>query len=231
MSTIHELPEDERPREKLLARGAAALSDAELLAIFFRVGVPGMSAIQLAQHILDQAGGTLRQLARRDAASLTRIKGIGTAKAAQLSAAFELGRRLAAQHGSTIPIDTPQALYDLLAPQMAHLPHESLRVVLVNTRYRLIRNIEVARGSVNETIAHPREIMHHAIVHQAYAFFLAHNHPSGDPSPSSADRSLTARIAEAAALLQISFLDHLIIGQPSSSHDCAFFSFREHGLL
>ena len=229
LSRIHDLPEEERPREKMAALGPKALTDAELLAIFLATGTIGRSAIDVGRDLLkefDSLGG----LSRRTLGELTQVKGVGFAKAANLAATFELGRRLALEKFAEQKVDSPEAVYELLGPEMRLLRKESLRVLLLNTRYHLIRIEEVSLGSLNECIAHPREIMHSCIAHSAYAFILAHNHPSGDSSASKADRELTRRVAEAANLLQIKFLDHVILGSPGADEE-SYFSFREMGLL
>lgn len=226
---LNELPSDQRPREKMARDGASALSDAELLAIFLRVGVKGESAIEVGQRLLRTHGG-LAPLGRLEIAQLAAEHGLGLAKAAQLAAAFELGSRAARENAASRPLDSPQAIHDCFCPQLRHLPHESLRLALLDTRLRAMRFATLSTGSVNETIAHPRDILQPAILHKSYGFVLVHNHPSGDPSPSRADRELTSRVAEAAALLQVNFLDHVIIGRPGNAHD-PYFSFKEAGLL
>jgi len=147
---------------------------------------------------------------------------------AELAAAFELGARVAREQLAAAVLDSPEVIYQHLAPQLQHLPHESLRVLLLDTRLRLAGTAEVSLGTVNETIAHPREILRPVIVRAAYGFVLVHNHPSGDPSPSSADRDLTRRVRDAAALMQVRFVDHLIIGRPAPGRS-PWFSFREAG--
>lgn len=226
---INELPDELRPREKMAREGAGALSDAELLAIFLRVGVKGESAIEVGGRLLATHGG-LAALGRLDIAQLAAEHGLGIAKATQFAAAFELGARVARERSSATPLDTPDAVYAAFAPQMRHLRTESLRVVLLDSRLRATRFVTISDGSLNETVAHPRDILHPAVLHRAYAFHLVHNHPSGDPSPSRADRELTGRIAKAAELLQVNLLDHIIIGSPSHHHD-PYFSFQEAGLL
>lgn len=230
MSTrIHDLPDPLRPRERMAREGAGALSNAELLAIFLRVGVKGESAIEVGRRLLT-THGSLEALGRLDLTELTSEHGLGLAKAAQISAAFELGNRVARERAHRIPLDSPQKTYDIFGPQLRHLPCESLRVALLDTRLRATRFVTISNGSLNETVAHPRDILHPSVLHRAHGFLLVHNHPSGDPSPSRADRELTRRVAESAALLQINFLDHLIVGRPSSQHE-AYFSFQEAGLL
>jgi DNA repair protein RadC len=226
---IRELPQDDRPREKLIARGAAALTDAELIAILLRTGLPGANAVEVAGQLLERYK-SLNGLSRCTVAEISKIPGIGPAKALQLVAAFGLGQRLARETLSREKIDKPELVYQLLAPEMRVLHKESLRVLLLDTRYRLLRIEEVSLGSVNESIAHPRDVFRPAVIASAYAVVVAHNHPSGDPSPSQADHSLTRRLAEAAELLQIKLLDHIIIGAPGEGRS-GYFSFKEAGVL
>lgn len=226
---IHELPEEDRPREKLANRGAAALSDSELIAILLRTGLPGANAVDVARQLLAEFQ-SLSGLARCTVAELSRIKGVGPAKAVQLAAAFGLASRLARESLHRQPVESPAIVYDLLGSEMRALHRESLRVVLLDTKLHLLRVEEVALGSVNESIAHPREIFRPALIYSAYAIIVVHNHPSGDPTPSDADRRLTVRLAEAARLLQIRLYDHIIIGNADNGRQ-PWFSFREGGLL
>ena len=226
---LKELPGPQRPRERMAALGASALSDAELLAVFLRTGVKGETAVEVGQRLLATHGG-LAVLGQLDLAQIAAEHGLGLAKAAQLRAAFELGARVARERAELVALDSPAAAYEAFAPQLSHLSHESLRVALLDTRLRATRFVTISDGSLNETVAHPRDILHPAVVHRAYALLLVHNHPSGDPSPSRADRELTRRLADAASLLQIEFTDHLIVGRPSDHHE-PYFSFRESGLL
>lgn len=226
---IREMPQDDRPREKLLARGADALTDSELIAIQLRTGLVGANAVQVAGQLLERFG-SLSGLSRCTLDELSDIPGIGPAKAMQLVATFKLGQRLARETYAQSKIDTPELVYELLSAEMRGLHKESLRVVLLDTRYRLVRIEQVSLGSLNESIAHPRDVFRPAIISAAYAVIVAHNHPSGDPSPSQADHSLTRRLAEAAELLQIKLLDHIIIGAPAEGR-LPYFSFREAGVL
>lgn len=228
--TIHELPPEDRPREKLAARGAEALSDSELIAILLRTGVPGSNAIEVARQLLARFG-SLGGLARCSAKELAAIKGVGPAKAVQLAAAFGLGARLARETVVRTKLDRPEQVYELLAPEMRALRQESLRVVLLDTKYQFMRIEEISLGTISENLAHPREIFRPALIYSAYAVIVAHNHPSGDPRPSEADRRLTRRLKEAADLLQISLSDHLIIGAPGLHGEPGYTSFRELGLL
>ncbi len=227
---IREMPASERPREKAGRLGMAALNDAELLAIFIRTGVPGRDALQVAASLLENCGGLLG-LGRTDAREIRRKNpGIGEAKSLELAAAFEIGRRLA-RGGVVAPVmDAPDKIYQAFAQEMMTLRTEELRVLLLDTKLRLIRAETIALGSLNECVAHPREIFRPAIVHSSYAIVVLHNHPSGDPTPSGADRRLTASLREAASLLQIQLMDHIIFGTPADGR-APYFSFREAGLL
>ena len=226
---IRDLPEDERPREKLLARGPDALTNAELVAILLRTGRRGMNVVEVARELLDRYR-SFAELSRCSVRELSEIKGIGPAKALELVAAFNLGKRFAQEPLTQQKLDSPALIYKLLADEMRMLRTESLRVVLLDTRYRLMRVESVSMGSMNESIAHPREIFRPAITYSAYAVIVVHNHPSGDASPSQTDHSLTRRLAEAAELLQIKLLDHIIIGAPSEG-GAGYFSFKEAGVL
>jgi len=227
---ILEMPEEERPRERLARGGAAALSDAELLAMFIRTGTQGRNAVDVARELLARHGG-LAGLARCGFAELLgSSKGIGPAKTCELLAVFEIGRRLARGGDIRPKVDEPEAVYRILGPEMQNLRRESVRVLLLNTKYELIAIEEVSSGSINESVAHPREIFRPALVHSAFAVAVAHNHPSGDPTPSEADRSLTRRLASAADTLGIRLLDHVIIGSPAPGRQ-PYVSFRELGLL
>lgn len=226
---IREMPKEERPREKLAAHGAAALTDPELIAILLRTGVPGANAIEVARKLLKDYG-SLRGLSQCTVDELARIRGVGFAKAVQLVAAFGLGQRLARETLSKQKIDSPELVNELVGPEMRRLRKESLRVILLDTRYHLIRVEEVSLGSVNESIAHPRDVFRPALVASAYAVIAVHNHPSGDASPSQTDHSLTRRLAEAAQLLQIKLLVHIIIGAPANENP-GYFSFKEAGVL
>ena len=228
-SRIREMPEDERPREKLAAHGASALSDSELIAILLRTGRVGANVIDVARDLLKQHG-SLRELSRCSVAELAKQPGLGIAKAVQLAAAFDLGNRLAREPLAKQKIDSPELVDQLIGGEMRMLRKEEMRAVLLDTRYRLIRVENVSRGTVNESIAHPRDIFRPAVIASAYAVIVAHNHPSGDPSPSQADHSLTRRLAEAAELMQIKLLDHIIIGAQSNTNP-GYFSFKEAGVL
>jgi len=227
---IADLPRDDRPRERLLRLGPASLSDAELLALFINTGIPGENAIQVAQRLL-KTHGSLAQLARLTPQLLRNEKALGPAKAALLTAAFEIGRRAERETLIEQPLSTPELIYQFAGPEMRHLPHETVRVLLVNTRLSFVRQEQISHGTVNESMAHPRDVLRPAIAHAAWGFILVHNHPSGDPSPSDADFRMTRRIREASEVLGIKFLDHVIIGAPSETRSSPYFSFREAGIL
>ena len=226
---IQDMPESERPREKMLRFGISSLSDAEILAIFFGSGIVGMSAVGLGKLFMDRYG-SLHALSRLTVEELRAQKGIGEAKAIHLAAAFALGKRLARQEYDGKPMTTADAILNHIGPELRAEPQEVLKILLLNTRLSLIGVEEVTRGSLNETIAHPRDILHHVIRRRAHGFAVAHNHPAGDPSPSAADRTFTRRLREASEIMQITFVDHLIVGLPSSAH-AGYFSFRENGML
>lgn len=226
---IHDLPCEQRPREKLNQLGAAALTNAELMALFLSTGTKGKSAIQIG-HMMIQKHGSLSALGTMPVAELAKEYGLGIAKASKLVAAFELGTRVAREQISSQPLNSPERIHDCFAPQLQHLPHEQVMVVTVDTRLRHTSTTMVSMGTVNESTAHPREILRPAITRAAHGFILIHNHPSGDPSPSRADQSVTKRINEAAQLMQIRFLDHLIIGKCQPGR-LPYYSFREAGLI
>jgi DNA repair protein RadC len=229
MSRIQEMEASERPRERLWAKGASALKVAELLAILLRTGMKGKSALALAEELLlehkDLAG-----LSRVEAAALARHKGIGRTKAIQLKAAFEMGVRLAGSLAAETPLETPRQVEQLLGPEMRPLAYESLRVLCLNTKMRLTAAAEISRGTINETVAHPRDVLQIALLHRSHAFLLVHNHPSGDPAPSSADLDFTRRIRDAADLMEIQLVDHVILGAPTAAR-AGYYSFKEAGYL
>jgi DNA repair protein RadC len=226
---IREMPQEERPREKLAAHGASALSDPELIAILLRTGITGKNAVEVGRDLLKKYG-SLRGLSRCSVDELKKVPGVGFTKAVQLVAAFALGNRLAREVLANQKIDSPELVNELVGGEMRMLRKEAMRVVLLDTRYHLIRTEDVSTGTVNESIAHPRDVFRPAVIASAYAVIVVHNHPSGDPSPSQADHSLTRRLAEAAELMQIKLLDHIIIGAQSNSGP-GYFSFKEAGVL
>ncbi len=208
---LKDLPPDARPREKLLARGPAALSDAELLALLLRTGLAGKGVLQLAQELLDSFGG-MAGLLHAGADDLKRIKGLGPAKRAELVAVLELARRaLAEQLRERAALDTPQAVKDYLQLQLAHKKHESFAVLFLDNQHKLLALEELFRGTLAQTSVYPREVVLRALHHHAAAVVLAHNHPSGTVQPSRADEALTQALKAALALVDVRVLDHVIV--------------------
>jgi DNA repair protein RadC len=228
---IREMPEGDRPRERLKERGAAALGDAELIAILLRTGVKGQSAVQLAQQLLKEFK-TLDELARAPLEALAGMKGVGETKAIQLKAAFELARRLSASsRDKQQMINSPEDAAAVLREELRLLDRESFRALLLNTKNGLIKISDVSKGSLNASIVEPREVFKGAITASAASMILAHNHPSGDPTPSSEDISITKRLVKAGELLNIAVLDHIILGQRTQGRDQDFVSLKELGLM
>lgn len=223
--TIKNWPAGERPREKLLERGAAALSDAELLAIFLRVGVTGKSAVDLARDLLGRFG-SLNPLfaARRE--DFNAIPGMGDAKYAQLQAVLEMARRaLAEELRQSVALDSPRAVKEYLALSLGGLKHECFMVMFVSAQNRLIAAEEMFRGTLTQTSVYPREVVKRALEHNAASVLLAHNHPSGVAEPSAADRFLTDNLKSALQLVDVRVLDHFVV---AGRH---VLSFAERGLL
>ncbi len=218
-------PETERPRERLLAKGPDALSDAHLLAILLRTGRPNSSAVEVAIELLDRLGG-VGGLARCGVDELRTTQGIGPAKAAQLKAAVELGRRSMAVPLTTgVRISSSADLFKHFHPRLRDLKHEVFKVVLLDAKNAVLKETTVSEGSLTLSIVHPREVFAPAVREAAAGILLLHNHPSGDPTPSSEDRHLTDRLVAVGQLLGIRVLDHLIIG------DGRYVSFSDQGWL
>lgn len=223
--TMRDYANDDRPREKLLGHGAAVLSDAELVAIVLRSGVKGENVLDMARRLLESQGG-LAGLIRADVKTLQRVKGLGPAKAAELAAAFELGRRAGTLDPGARPMmDTPEAVHALLSPRVAGKNKEEVYVLALDSRLRLLGSAMVLTGSVSSVSLRPADIFREAIVHEAPKLMLAHNHPSGDPAPSAQDLAFTRKLKEGGELIGVAVIDHVILGQGR------FFSFRREGLL
>lgn len=220
---------EERPRERMQRHGVGVLSDAELIALFLRTGMKGKSAIALGQELL-QHYGSLSQIGHLSVPELAKRVGFGTAKASQLIAAFELGARVARQRVNKVVLNQPEKIYEHFAPILGHSPVEILAVAVLTTKLHLLEYRELTRGTVNQTLAQPRDILRPVVACEGYAFILMHNHPSGDPTPSQADLELTKRLRECCELLQVRMMDHIIIGRPAYG-SCGYYSFREHGVL
>ena len=222
---IRDWPEGERPREKLLQRGATALSDAELLAIFLRTGVAGRSAVDLARDLLLRFG-SLRALIKAPQADFCAAHGLGNAKYAQLQAMMEISRRhLAEGLGERQALHDPQAARDFLVARLRDLDHEAFVGLFLDSQHRVLACDVLARGTLDGASVYPREVVKQALRHQAAAVIFAHNHPSGVAEPSAADRALTRRLKEALTLLDIRVLDHFVIGEGPPA------SFAERGWL
>lgn len=226
---IHDLPDGDRPREKMARLGSGALSDEEILAIFLRTGVKGESAVAVGRRLLNKFGG-LPGLARADIPLLSQERGLGLAKACQLAAAFELGKRLARRSLDRIELAHPEQIAEFMGPQMQSLRTESLRVIVLDNRLRCLTIEEVSLGTNNQTLAMTRDVLRPVIVHQSHCFAVVHNHPSGDPSPSRADFHFTKKLVEAAQLMDLQLNDHVIIGHPNTHAD-SYYSFAQQGLL
>jgi DNA repair protein RadC len=209
---IRDWPAAERPRERLAQQGAAALSDAELLAIFLRVGVRGKSAVDLARELLASFDGDLARLAAANTKELAHLPGIGPAKAAQLAATMELARRaLAGSLKVKDALASPQAVRDWLRLSLGSLQHEVFVALWLDAQNRLIASEELFRGTLTQTSVYPREVVKRALAHNAGAVILAHNHPSGLAEPSRADEVLTSSLKQALALIDVKLLDHFIV--------------------
>ncbi|MCU7878184.1 MAG: DNA repair protein RadC [Candidatus Thiodiazotropha sp. (ex Lucinoma borealis)] len=210
---ITDWPIDERPREKLLQRGAHSLSDAELLAIFLRTGVTGQTAVDLARSLLGEFGG-LRQLLAANQQQFCQARGLGQAKFAQLQAVLEMSRRyLREQLRKSDSLTNPQQTRNYLQAKLRHYPYEVFSCLFLDNRHRIICYEELFRGTIDGASVHPREVVKRALEHNAAALILAHNHPSGIAEPSRADQQITKRLKEALALVDIRVLDHIVIGE------------------
>ncbi len=228
-SRIKDLPDSERPRERLMACGAEALRNAELLAILLRTGMKGFSAIQIAEQLLLKFG-SLENLARASIEDLRKVKGVGPDKAIALKSAFTLAQRMAQELRSEPPLlDNPDSIADLLREDCRLYDVEHFHVVLLNTRRKLIRVEKISQGTLDSVLIHPREVFKFAITANASALVLVHNHPSGDPTPSEADIKVTRDLIRAGQLLKIEVLDHVILGKRTEDRPRDYASLRELG--
>ncbi len=230
-ASLKKLPESDRPRERLLRLGAEQLSDVELLAILLGTGTNGRSVIEVARDLLHhceskEPGSGLRGLLTLRESELKRVaKGLGRAKLCTVLAALQIGMRAGATPLRRVDLSNPRAVFEYLSPRMAHLAREQFHVVLLTAKNHVIDSECVSEGTLTASLVHPREIFKSAIRRSAHAVILAHNHPSGDPTPSREDREVTNRLVQAGRLIGIEVLDHLVIGQGR------YASFRERGLL
>ncbi|HEY4414938.1 MAG TPA: DNA repair protein RadC [Verrucomicrobiae bacterium] len=226
---LKDQPLSERPRERLATLGADALSHAELIAILLRTGLQGANAVEVGKQVL-QKFGTLRALALASVSDLQKVRGIGRDKAVTLVAAFALARKMAGELQYESPVlDNPEAVVRLVREQNWSNPVETLQVLLLNTRHKLIRIDEVSDGTLDTILVHPREVFKGAISANAAAIVLVHNHPSGDPTPSDADIKVTRDLIRAGQLLKIEVIDHIIIGRPTPARPKEYSSLRELG--
>jgi DNA repair protein RadC len=211
--TPKDLPADQRPREKLLGRGAAALTDGELLALLLRTGLPGQGVFQLAEHLLASCGGLAGLLTSSDA-QLKTIKGLGPAKRAELLAVMEIARRAVAQPLRAAPVfDRPEQMKTFVSLQLGGHVREVFAVLFLDLHHRLLAWEELFQGSLSQALVHPREVVRRAMELNAAAVVLAHNHPSGVAEPSRADELLTQTLRSALALVDVRVMDHLIVGR------------------
>ncbi|MCG8485579.1 MAG: DNA repair protein RadC [Clostridia bacterium] len=225
-TSIKELPIDERPREKLVQHGVDVLSNSELLAILLRSGTKEMSAIEVSSKLLSLDSEGICYLADSTIEELSQVRGIGVAKACQILAAIELGKRIATKPKQRkINVSSPREVAYLFIEKMRYFKKEFFKVLLLNTKNEIIMIDEVSVGNLNSAIVHPREVFTNAVRKSASSVILVHNHPSGNPNPSSEDVETTKRLVEAGRILGIEVLDHLIIG------DGEYFSLRESSMI
>ncbi len=223
--TVHDLPKPERPRERLKNFGPEALSAQELLALVIGRGIPKKSVMNIAQELLSEFG-SVKAISQATIEELSKIKGIGLAKAAQIKACFELGKRQDLEPElKDFNIKDPQSVVKAIRASIKDKAKEHFKLILLNPRNKIIGISTVSIGTLNTSLAHPREIFKEAIIHNAMSVVLAHNHPSGDPEPSEDDLTITRRLVEAGKILGIDVIDHIIITKDG------FFSFKEKNLF
>lgn len=227
--SLKEQPACERPRERLVAHGADALSNAELLAILIRTGLKGTNAVEVGRQLLNKFD-SLHGLAKASLKDLRTVKGVGRDKAVTLVAAFALARKMAAETRQESPVlDTPEAVANLMREDIRLRQVETFQVLLLNTRRRLISVVKVADGTLDTILVHPREVFRPAIDAGAAAIILLHNHPSGDATPSEADIRVTRDLIRAGQLLKIDVLDHIVLGRATQERQKDYSSLREMG--
>ncbi len=222
--TIHDLPKSERPRERLQMHGAEALSSQELLALILGRGVKGESVLVTAQRLLSEFGN-VKNISQASLEELSAIKGMGTAKASQLKAAFELGRRKEEDTGEQIAVKSHKDVIKLVKQRLKDKKKEHFLILCIDTRNNLIKISNISTGTLDANLVHPREVFKEAIQALSSSIILVHNHPSGNPEPSDADIDITKRILETGKAVGIDILDHIIIANNRS------FSFKEKGLV
>jgi DNA repair protein RadC len=230
--TLKELSKGERPQERALAHGVAALSDLELLALLIRSGTRGHDVMSLAAALLAEAG-SLHALARWHETDFRRLKGIGRIKALQLCTVMEVTRRVIGAERQLPPaLDDPAAIWDYLRPRAFGLDVEKCWVITLNNRNRVLRCTELTSGTTHQTLLRPAQVLREAVREGATSFILAHNHPSGDPMPSSADARITRQVRAAAEAVDLHFHDHVVLGDPQRDPlGLGYYSFRQGGSL
>jgi DNA repair protein RadC len=224
--TVRDLPRPERPRERLQKLGPDALSSHELLALIIGRGISKRSVMTIAQELLARFG-SVKAIGQATIEELSEIKGIGLAKAAQIRACFELGKRESLEPDEPVPFDikNPEAVVKAIRLSIQDKAKEHFKLVLLNSRNRILRISSVSIGTLTTSLVHPREVFRDAITHSAASVVLAHNHPSGDPEPSEDDLKMTRKLVESGKIIGIEVIDHIIIGK--NNH----YSFRERGLI
>ncbi|HIE66101.1 MAG: DNA repair protein RadC [Nitrospira sp.] len=224
VSKIKEWPQGERPRERLLKEGAEVLSDAQLLAILLRTGSVNTNAVQLAIDLLTKFH-TLQDISNLSISELCSMKGIGPAKAAHLKAAFEFGRRSLVPLTPGVSLSKSEDVFRHFSPLLRNSRKEIFKIILLDQKNKVLRDVSVSQGSLTETVVHPREVFNPAVRDSAASVIFLHNHPSGDPTPSHEDKEMTGRLVAAGSLLGIQVLDHVVIGNDS------YFSFADAGFI
>lgn len=223
--TVRDLPKSERPRERLIKFGPEALSAQELLALVIGRGIPKKSVMNIAQELLARFGN-IKAISQASIAGLSEIKGVGLAKAAQLKACFELGKRQDLEPElKNYDIKNPQSVVKAIRASIKDKAKEHFKLILLDTRNKIIGISTISIGTLNASLVHPREIFKEAIIHNSASVVLAHNHPSGDPEPSEEDLTITKRLVKSGKILGIEVIDHIIIGKTN------FSSFKERGLI
>mgnify|MGYP006280045375 CR=1 FL=1 len=225
VTAVREMPEEDRPRERLARLGAEALRDAELVAVLFRTGTNRAGAVEVAERVLREFGN-LRRLSNASLEEIQRVHGVGKVKAIELKAALELGKRLAAyRRKNTVKVRGPQDVAEKLMLKFKEYETERFVSVLLNTKNEIVKEVDISRGGIDGTLANPRDVFRAAVREGAAAVIVAHNHPSGDPEPSRMDIELTERLSKAAELLGIPLHDHVILG------DERYVSMKERQLM
>lgn len=224
--TIKDLPLNERPREKLIKYGVGSLSNAELIAVIIRTGYLEDTAIDLANRLISIDSSGISFLSHAEVEELTAIKGIGHCKAAQIIAAVELGKRISSRGGQDkLRVDSPLVIAELLMEEMRYLKREHFKIAILDTKNQIISIQDISVGNLNSSIVHPREVFNIAIKRSANSIILVHNHPSGDPTPSTEDINITHRLIDAGDIIGIKVLDHIIIG------DNKYISFKQRNII